>query len=190
MILTKEMKWKYTLLLLMILVYSVSLQAQENWITINGGYAFADLKDTDVKTTGWRISAAYEKNAYEGNMANGVVVGYIATEATVDGGVGQQTNYKLNTWPIYYMPKYLFGGDSFKGFLKGAIGMHISDYTKTGLLIVENNGVGFYGGLGAGAMFTINKLFISAEYEWAFASNSNYRNGFMNSAMLGIGIKF
>lgn len=179
-----------TLILLILLVCSISVRAQENWITLSGGYAFADLEETDVKTTGWRISAAYEKNAYEGKMANGAVVGYIATEVTVDAGAGQ-TNYKLNTWPIYYAPKFLFGGDSFKGFLKGAMGLHISNYTKTTtLLIVEDEGVGFYGGLGAGAMLTINKLFINAEYEWAYASNSNYRSGFMNSAMLGIGIKF
>jgi hypothetical protein len=183
---------KRTLIILILLVWAISVRAQENWISVSGGYAFADLEETDVKTTGWRISAAYEKNAYEGKMANGVVVGYIATEASVSSGVGQLTDeYKLNTWPIYYMPKYLFGGDSFKGFVKGAVGLHISNYTKTTtLLIVEDEGVGFYGGVGAGAMFTINKLFISAEYEWAFASNSNYRNGFMNSAMLGIGIKF
>jgi hypothetical protein len=181
---------KHTFLLSILILSSLSVRAQENLITLSGGYAFADLEETDVKPTGWRINLSYEFNAFEGVMANGVVVGYIATEATVDAGVGQQTNYKLNTWPIYYMPKYLFGGDSFKGFLKGAIGMHISDYTKTGLIIVENNGVGFYGGLGAGAMLTINKFFINAEYEWAYASNSNYRSGFMNSAMLGVGIKF
>ncbi len=181
---------KHTLLLSMLILFSLGVRAQENWITISGGYAFADLEETDVKTTGWRISAAYERNAYEGTMANGVVVGYIATEVTVEAGAGQ-TNYKLNTWPIYYMPKYLFGGDSFKGFLKGAIGIHISDYTKTATLItVEDNGVGFYGGLGAGAMLNINNFFINAEYEWAYASNSNYRSGFMNSAMLGVGIKF
>ncbi len=183
---------KHTILLSMLLLFSLSVRAQENWITISGGYAFADLEQTDVKTTGWRINAAYEKNAYEGKMANGVVVGYISTETSVSSGVGQLTDdYKLNTWPIYYVPKYLFGGDSFKGFVKGALGMHISSYTKTAqLVIVEDEGVGFYGGLGAGAMLTINKLFITGEYEWAFASNSNYRNGFMNSAILGIGIKF
>ena len=77
----------------------------------------------EANTTGWRANISYEKNAFEGKMANGVVVGYIATEASVASGVGQQTtDYKLNTWPIYYVPKYLFGGDSFKGFLKGAIG--------------------------------------------------------------------
>ena len=182
---------KYTLLLSLLIVLSLSVRAQENWITINGGYAFADLEDTDVKPTGLRISASYEKNAYEGKMANGVVVGYISTETSVIRAGQLTDDYKLNSWPIYYMPKFLFGGSSFKGFIKGAIGLHFSNYTKTTpLLIVEDEGAGFYGGAGAGAMFTINKIFISAEYEWAFASNTSYKNGFMNSAMLGIGIKF
>ena len=34
------------------------------------------------------------------------------------------------------------------------------------------------------------KIFIILEYEWAYMSNSNYNNGFMNTAMLGVGIKF
>ena len=183
---------KYALLLSMLIVLSLSAQAQENWITISGGYAFAEIEDSEVKPTGWRINLSYEKNAYEGNMAHGVVVGYISTETSVSSGIGQLTDdYKLNSWPIYYMPKFLFGGSSFKGFIKGAIGLHYSNYTRTTpLLLIEDDGAGFYGGAGAGAMITINKIFISAEYEWAFASNTNYRNGFMNSAMLGIGIKF
>jgi hypothetical protein len=180
---------KHTILS-MLLLFSLSVRAQENLITLGGGYAFANVEDMDENLTGWRINLSYEFNAFEGQMSNGAVVGYMATKASVGSGLNQ-TDYELNTWPIYYMPKFLFGGDSFKGFLKGAVGLHISNYTKTTtLLIVEDNGVGFYGGLGAGAMLTINKLFITGEYEWAFASNSNYRNGFMNSAMLGIGIKF
>jgi hypothetical protein len=34
------------------------------------------------------------------------------------------------------------------------------------------------------------KAFITAEYEWAYMSNSFYRDGFINSAMAGIGFKF
>ena len=178
------------LLLSMLIVLSLSVRAQENWIAVSGGYAFADIADSEVKPTGWRINLSYEKNAYEGKMANGVVIGYFSTATSVSSGIGQD-DYKLNSWPIYYMPKFLFGGSSFKGFIKGAIGMHYSNYTKTTTLIIfEDNGAGFYGGAGAGAMLTFNKIFISAEYEWAFASNTNYKNGFMNSAMLGIGIKF
>ena len=148
------------------------------------------MNDTDVNATGWRVDLSYEKNAYEGKMVNGVVVGYVSTAASVGTGLAQ-TDYKLNNWPIYYVPKYLIGGGSFKAFIKGAIGLHISDYTKTAtLIIVEDNGVGFYGGLGAGVMQSIGTLYINAEYEWAFASNSYYKNGFINSATLGIGIKF
>jgi hypothetical protein len=182
---------KQNLLVSLMLLISVSVWGQENLIAVNGGYAFANVENTGENLSGWRINLSYEFNAYEGKMANGAAVGYIVTEATIDSGGQQGTNYKLTTWPIYYMPKYLFGGDSFKGFIKGALGIHISDYTETRpLLIKEDNGVGFYGGLGAGAMYTINKIFLNLEYEWAFASNAQYRNGFMNSAMLGIGIKF
>ena len=183
---------KYTLLLLVLVVFSLSVQAQENWITFSGGYSFLNIKETDSNLNGYRLNFSYERNAFEGQWVNGFVVGYIATEASNDPGIGQaEVDYKLNSMPIYYMPKYLIGRGSFKAFVKGALGMHISQFTKTEpIKTVETNGVGFYGGLGAGVMLTFNRIFIAGEYEWAFASNRNYKNGFVNSATLSLGIKF
>jgi hypothetical protein len=171
---------------------SLGVFAQENWITVNGGYAFAKVDDTDINLSGWRINLAFERNAYEGKMVHGLVVGYITTEGSLETGVGNATvDYKLTSFPIYYMPKVLFGSGDFKGFAKGAVGLHISDFSQTGILFdVTDDSVAFYLGLGAGAMYSLGKLFISFDYELAFAANSYYNNGFINSAMLGIGIKF
>ncbi|HSO87657.1 MAG TPA: hypothetical protein VLQ91_13965 [Draconibacterium sp.] len=76
--------------------------------------------------------------------------------------------------------------------MKGALGTHITGYKRTGTLTeIKSTDMGFYGGLGAGLMLNLGeKLFISAEYEWAYMSNSYYRDGFINSAMGGIGIRF
>jgi len=182
---------KYTLLLLVLMVFSLSVQAQQNWINFSGGYAFANTQETEANLNGYRLNFSYERNAYEGQWVHGFVVGYISTEASYDPGIGQaDTDYELNTMPMYYMPKYLIGRGSFQGFVKGALGMHYSQFTKTELITIEDNGVGFYGGLGVGAMFTFNRFFVAGEYEWAFASNSYYKNGFINSAMVSLGIKF
>ena len=181
---------KNTLVISLLLLFSVVARGQENWITASGGYAFVNLEDSDEKLNGWRINLSYEKNAFEGKMANGVTLGYIATEGSFGSGLTQR-DYKLNTWPLYYVPKYLIGSGSIKGFIKGAIGLHFSNYTKTETLIIkEDKGGGFYGGLGAGAMLDIKMIFISIEYEWAYASSTFYIDGFMNSANFGIGIKF
>lgn len=178
---------KNNLLLTALLFMSISIWGQENMVTLSGGYAFANLKDADENTTGWRINGTYEFNAFQGQFAQGISFGYISTMATS----GNQ-EYKLNSWPIYYAPKFLFGGESFKGFVKGAIGWHFSNYKKTGtIIIVEGNANGFYGGLGAGAMYTFNdKIFINLEYEWAYMGSSYYRDGFINSIMFGLGIIF
>jgi hypothetical protein len=182
---------KHNFFILAFVLLPLMVLGQENWITVNGGYAFGKVEDTEGKLTGYRISLSYEKNAYEGKMVHGMVVGYIATEGSAIGSLNQTFNYKLSSIPIYYMPKYILGSGNFKGFLKGAVGLHISDIEKTGIVIVEQgDAVGFYLGLGAGAMYTIKKIFISVEYEWAFAANSFYHNGFINSATLGLGIKF
>lgn len=175
------------------LLLSITVWGQENMVTLSGGYAFANLDGTGENTTGWRINGTYEFNAWQGKFAQGISVGYISTSATTTEGIISQTNeYQLNSWPIYYVPKFLFGGESFKGFVKGALGWHFSNYTKTGaVLTVEGNANGFYGGLGAGIMKTFNdKFLINLEYEWAYMGNSYYRDGFMNSVMLGLGIIF
>jgi opacity protein-like surface antigen len=84
------------------------------------------------------------------------------------------------------------GKGKLKGFVKGAIGTHISTFKQTGNLTeVKSTDMGFYGGAGVGALINVSeKMFISAEYEWAYMSNSFYRDGFVNSISGGIGFKF
>ena len=50
---------------------------------------------------------------------------------------------------------------------------------------------GFYGGASAGIMVMLSEtIFINAEYEWAYMSNTYYLDRFVNSAMGGIGMRF
>lgn len=181
---------KRNILLSILLFFSLSVWAQENLISVNGGYAFANLDDAETNTTGYKISLSYEQNLYEGHASHGAVVGYVSTKASVDTGGNQLAEYEISSWPVYYVPKYLFGSGAFRGFIKGAIGIHFSNYKKVGILTITDDNVGFYGGAGLGAIQTINSLFISLEYEGAYMGNSGFRDGFMNTVMVGIGIKF
>jgi opacity protein-like surface antigen len=172
-------------------------QAQENCITVSGGYAFANVEDIDGSSTGWRINVLYEYAPMESNLSHGVNFGYIHTSATiVDSGIGStESEFKAGHWPIYYVPKYTFLAweSTFRPFVKGALGMHFSDYDKTGPLggSIDTGDTGFYGGLGAGLDINISeRTLLNLEYEWAYLSNSWYRDGFINSLMLGIGFKF
>jgi hypothetical protein len=106
-------------------------------------------------------------------------------------GGALELEYEINTIPIYYAPKFLFGSKSLEGFVKGALGMQFSDLKRTGAFTGSDNDSGFYGGLGLGGMKTFKeKFFINAEYEWAYMSNSFYKDGFVNSFMLGLGVRF
>jgi hypothetical protein len=87
----------------------------------------------------------------------------------------------------------MFGNsEKFKIFLKGALGMQFAKIMTDGPAIAaEATDAGFYGGVGAGGLLFLNeKLFLNLEYEWAYMSNSYYKDGFMNTAQLGIGFKF
>jgi hypothetical protein len=170
---------------------SLSLFSQENMITLSSGYVFTNIEDYDTDAKGWRINGLYEFNPMGQIFAHGLSVGYIGTTANYTSGVSS-SDYKLNSFPIYYAPKVMFGNDKVKGFVKGALGMHFSNYHRTGALgELKTNDTGFYGGAGLGGTYFINEMiFISAEYEWAYLGNSWYNDGFMNTISGGVGIKF
>ena len=94
--------------------------------------------------------------------------------------------------PIYYAPKWLFGKKSLKGFVRGALGMHMSKYERSGdLPDINVSDLGAYLGISAGAMFMFSqKWFANIEYEWAYLSNSYYRDGEVGSAMIGLGFRY
>lgn len=180
-----------TVLTTLILVLCLTATAQENFVTFSGGYSFANIENISDNATGWRINGTYEYRPSGSPFAHGISVGYMSMTAEDSNFLGS-TEIEISTIPIYYAPKYLFGNKSLEGFLKGALGMQFSDLKQTGTLAsVSDNDTGFYGGLGVGGMKTFNeKFFINAEYEWAYMSNSFYKDGFVNSFMLGLGIKF
>ncbi len=182
---------KKSILTLSMVVVSSWAFSQENMITISGGYVFANVESTDVNGTGFRINGLYEYNPGGGKWAHGFSFGYIGLTGESTTNV-QSIKYDINTWPLYYAPKYLFGGESFKGFVKGAIGWQISNIDRMGAAsTLSDNDTGFIGGGGVGAMYFFNeKIFLNAEYELLYMSNSFYKDGLLNTASLGIGFKF
>ncbi len=171
------------------------IHAQENMAIIGGGYVFANIEDSDEDATGWRINASYEFNPYRGKFSHGIAIGYIETTASESyDGIGDfdDIDFTMTSIPVYYAPKYNFGSGALKGFLKGALGWHFSDYEKRGgVADVSVSDSGFYGGLALGAMFNVSStVFLNAEYEWAYLSNYYYKDGNINSIMGGIGFRF
>ncbi len=178
--------------LIVVLVTMLSMHAfsQENMVILSGGYSFANIEDTDVKGTGWRINGTYEYNPMGGMFSHGVSFGYIHLTATEEAGA-LSTDFTINSFPLYYAPKVMFGNDRFKAFLKGALGVQFAGLNRTGVIELSDNDFGFYGGGGAGiTIFISDKIFVNGEYEIAWASNSWYSDGWMNTAMGGIGFRF
>lgn len=166
--------------------------SQENWITVSGGYSFANIEDTDIKATGWRINGTYEFNPSQGPWAVGFAVGYIGLSASEETTLTGNIDYNIGTVPIYFTPKFMFGSEKIKAFIKGAIGTQTSHVKATlSNFEVTDSDWGFYGGGSAGLNISLSEMiFLNAEYELAWLSNSFYKDGLMNSAMLGIGVKF
>jgi len=182
---------KKSIIILAFVMLTTVAFSQENMITLSGGYVFANVEDTDVNATGFRINGLFEYNQGGGKWAHGFSVGYIGLSAEMTESL-QTSTIDINTWPLYYTPKYLFGGESFKGFVKGAIGWQISNFKRYGAITtLSDSDTGFVGGGGVGAQYFFNeKIFLSAEYELLWMSNSFYKDGLVNTASLGIGVRF
>jgi opacity protein-like surface antigen len=182
---------KIKILIISILCITVRTFSQENTVTLSGGYAFANVEDTDSKGTGWRINALYEFSMMDGKFAHGLSLGYISISSSEEVGLQQTVESQVYSIPLYYAPKYMFGNEKIKGFVKGALGAQLAHLSSEGYISVDDWDAGFYGGGGAGVMFFIkSNIFINAEYEIAWASNNFYKDGWMNTIMGGIGFKF
>jgi hypothetical protein len=166
--------------------------SQENMFTVSGGYSFANIEDTDAKATGWRINGTYEFNPSQGPWALGFALGYMGLSTSETNILTGTVDYNIGTIPIYFAPRYMFGNEKIKGFIKGALGTQNSHFKATSTnLEFTSSDWGFYGGGSAGInIFLSEKVFLNAEYELAWLSNTYYKDGLMNSAMLGLGIKF
>ena len=168
----------------------LTVSSQESMLTLSGGYAFASLDNYDDPATGYRINGLFEFNPSEGKLAHGIAFGYANISATkID--LGKDLKTTVSTFPVYYAPKLIVGSEKAKLFVKGAIGMQFAKLKREGSISFTDGDAGFYGGGGAGGMlFLTESLFLNAEYEIAWVSNSFYGDGWLNSAMAGIGIKF
>jgi len=176
---------KYILFSILALL-SLKAISQENMLTVSSGYSFATIEGTSIKGTGWNLRGTYEFNPGEGIIAHGFSFGYIGLKA--DEGL---LKYTINSFPLYYAPKVMFGNNKFKGFFKGILGSQIASLKREGAISISDSDFGFYGGGGAGVMFFLkDNIFINAEYEIAWASNSMYKDGWMNNISGGLGFKF
>lgn len=181
--------------LIIIFLFSLNVFAQDNMFTLSGGYAIGKPEDSDENTTGYRINGLYEYNPNNGVLAHGFSFGFIHTsgETTTEVGLARETKeIKINSLPLYYAPKFIFGKSNFKAFIKGALGLHFGQYSATGSSVeLEGSDFGVFLGIGGGLMYSFNeKIFINAEYEWDYLSNSYYDDGFIQTVQLGIGTRF
>jgi hypothetical protein len=134
------MRLQSTLILSVLTLVSFTAWSQENAAVLQGGYSFATVDGTSTQATGWRINGLYEFTPTGGKWALGGSIGYVSLSGTESTTPSTTTNYDLSSVPIYFAPKFMFGSDKFKGFLKGAIGMHFSSIKRTGaLFLLEDN---------------------------------------------------
>ncbi len=73
---------KKAILILSVLLFSVTMMAQENSLTLSGGYVFANIEESDIDASGFRINVLYDFNPNQGIFSHGFSAGYIHTTAS------------------------------------------------------------------------------------------------------------
>lgn len=182
---------KYAITLLLLLTIGTLAFSQENRISLSYGYPIANIEEVDESGAGWRLNLLYEFTPMGTKVSHGLSFGYIGFGADITEGL-YTGSVDVNAWPIYYAPKFCFGSDKFKGFIKGALGWQFSKIKYSGNVIgVEDNDSGFAGGAGVGGMYFIKEnLFLDLEYEFLWLSNSFYRDEALHTVSIGLGIQF
>jgi hypothetical protein len=182
---------KKNIFIAFLILLTVKAMSQENIGILSGGWASANIEDSDTKGTGWTIKGSYEFNPQEGMFSHGIAFGYNHLTATKGTGNSQVTN-TIGSFPIYYAPKLIFGENKIKVFVKGALGTQFASLKREGpALTLTDNDFGFYGGGGGGLMFFIkDNIFLNGEYEIAWASNNWYKDGWISTATIGLGFRF
>lgn len=178
---------KNTIFTVALTLLAMASYGQENRLTISGGYAFSNIEEADANGTGWRIGLVYEFTPMGTRFAHGMSASYVRLSADASGA-----SYDIGTWPVYYAPKFMFGSDKFQGFIKAALGWQFSKISRSGNFSeLESNDSGIATGVGAGILYYFNdKAFLDAGYEFLWLDNSFFRDGYLNTASLGIGFKF
>lgn len=69
---------KQIIVLLLLTIVSTFTIAQENSVSLSGGYSFAKIEDSDIQTTGWRINLTYQFNPTGTKFAHGVPLDMLA----------------------------------------------------------------------------------------------------------------
>jgi len=181
---------KKSIFIFVLILFSIHAMSQQNMLTLSGGWASAKVADNDKTGTGWTLKGLWEINPQEGNFAHGVCFGYVNLSSTNGTGINTTTS-TINSFPIYYAPKMMFGKEKVKFFVKGALGMQYAGLKREGAISLTDSDFGFYGGAGTGLMlFVKENIFLNAEYELAWASNTWYNDGWISTLGLGIGFKF
>ena len=172
---------------IVLVALSLVSYAQENKLTLSGGYVFGSLEESDVNSSGWRVNGLFELLPIGEKVTHGFGIGYIGTTAE-----SNFVSYTINSLPIYYAPKFTFGEKSLKGYIRGDFGWQFSRINREGTAVTDlDKDNGFYLGIGAGAVKDVNeKISINLEYNFNYLYNSFYRDGFLNSITLGVGYSF
>lgn len=175
---------KHTVRIFLLLLLFVSSYGQENLGLLQGGYS---IGHGSIQPAGFKINASWEFQPTGDNWTMGGSLGYMRLSGTESG-----SDFGLTTVPICFVGRMMFGGDSFKFFIRGQGGTHISTISYSGALLSKNDTQwGMALGLSGGLMFFPGeKTFLSAEYEGLWLSNSFANTGTIGTAALGVGFRF
>lgn len=178
---------KRALVLILFLVPTGLAIAQENLLVIQGGTASSSGNALGSKLTGFKVNGSWEFQPMGDKWTMGGSIGYVQLSASVANGT-----VKVTSIPIAFVGRYMFGGEKFKGFVRGSLGTQISTGSYSGSVVgTSDSQWGMTASIGGGLMYWVGeKVFVSGEYEWLWLSNAIQDSGSVGCIMGGVGMRF
>jgi hypothetical protein len=179
--------------LILILLFTVGLpelQAQTSNLILSGGWATVQPEDEDEATNGFKIGVQYEFEVADRWLIGGSL-SFLSFKSE-SSGTSASTQSTYQTWPFTPYAKYRIGkSETIHGYVKGVAGMQISSLKREGQQTeIKDHDVGLAIGPGAGIVVPLSeKLFLVADYEFLYVTNSFYNDGIINQVSLGLGIR-
>jgi len=179
---------KKLLLSITLMITSGGLFAQENIILLQGGPASGN---GSASPTGYRIAAAWEFQPAGEWWTMGASLGMVKLSAS-QTILSSTSTFDVTTIPICFVSRLTFGGEKVKAFVRGQLGTHISTISYSGSIsLASESQWGMAAGISPGVMFWVSpKVFLGADYEWLWISNTFENSGSVGIASGSLGLKF
>lgn len=181
--LKKSMFIVFFLALILVSVTSAQLKSGGQIWSINGGYTYLNVTESEQNLTGYAITGTYDQVSWDLKYSGGATFGYLRSMETIS-----DVEYAYSSLPIVMQGKYYLTNKSVPFYLQGGVGIHFSQMDRTSDLLYSSlSDVGLVLNAGTGIFIPLSpNLSITLSYQFNWYETTFYRDGMVHLFRAGL----